>query len=130
MQLLIDPLTFIWADRMDAYAGGICLSISAWSKSDIKISEAPIFLTVLGVPSANVRLGGVQEGKARRRDRVVIRDYRSQDKAEKKDIYQGPFTSTGNILVDPFTAEWADLLYAIGARAVTKTAKDASSANV
>jgi Uma2 family endonuclease len=109
MQLLIDPLRLIWADRMDAYAGGnmfIYFSLEQVRHQDFR---GPDFFAVLGVPKRERKSWVVwQEGKG---PDVVIEllseSTAAQDKGEKKDIYQDRLRVPEYFWFDPFTAEWA-----------------------
>jgi Uma2 family endonuclease len=109
MQLLIDPLRLIWADRMDAYVGGnmfIYFSLEQVRHQDFR---GPDFFAVLGVPKRERKSWVVwQEGKG---PDVVIEllseSTAAQDKGEKKDIYQDRLRVPEYFLFDPFTAEWA-----------------------
>jgi Uma2 family endonuclease len=109
MQLLIDPLRLIWADRMDAYVGGnmfIYFSLEQVRHQDFR---GPDFFAVLGVPKRERKSWVVwQEGKG---PDVVIEllseSTAAQDKGEKKDIYQDRLRVPEYFWFDPFTAEWA-----------------------
>jgi Uma2 family endonuclease len=109
MQLLIDPLRLIWADRMDAYVGGnmfIYFSLEQVRHQDFR---GPDFFAVLGVPKRERKSWVVwQEGKG---PDVVIEllseSTAAQDKGGKKDIYQDRLRVPEYFLFDPFTAEWA-----------------------
>jgi Uma2 family endonuclease len=108
MQLLIDPLRLIWADRMDAYVGGnmfIYFSLEQVRHQDFR---GPDFFAVLGVPKRERKSWVVwQEGKG---PDVVIEllseSTAAQDKGEKKDIYQDRLRVPEYFWFDPFTAEW------------------------
>jgi Uma2 family endonuclease len=109
MQLLIDPLRLIWADRMDAYVGGnmfIYFSLEQVRHQDFR---GPDFFAVLGVPKRERKSWVVwQEGKG---PDVVIEllseSTAAQDKGEKKDIYQDRLRVPEYFWFDPFTGEWA-----------------------
>jgi Uma2 family endonuclease len=109
MQLLIDPLRLIWADRMDAYVGGnmfIYFSLEQVRHQDFR---GPDFFAVLGVPKRERKSWVVwQEGKG---PDVVIEllseSTAAQDKGEKKDIYQDCLRVPEYFWFDPFTGEWA-----------------------
>ncbi len=109
LDLLMDPLLLLWADRQDVFVGGNMFMYFSLEQVRRQNFRGPDFFVVLGVPRRERKSWVVwQEGKG---PDVVIEllseSTAARDKGEKKQIYQDQLRVPEYFWFDPFSGEWA-----------------------
>lgn len=109
LQLLMDPLRLLWAERDDVFIGGNMFVYFSPEQVRTHDFRGPDFFVALGVPRRDRKSWVVwQEGKG---PDVVIEllsdSTAAVDKGEKKEIYRDRLRVPEYIWYDPWSSEWA-----------------------
>jgi len=109
LQLLMDPLRFLWAKRNDVFIAGNMFVYFSPEQVRTHDFRGPDFFVVLGVSPRERKSWVVwQEGKG---PDVVIEllseSTAAVDKGEKKEVYRDRLRVPEYFWFDPFSADWA-----------------------
>ncbi|MEW5859952.1 MAG: Uma2 family endonuclease [Cyanobacteriota bacterium] len=109
MQLLINTLLLMWAERQDVFVGGNMFVYYSLEQVRNKDFNGPDVFVVLDVPRRERKSWVVwEEGKGPDLVIELLSDSTAQqDKNEKKQVYQNRLRVPNYFWFDPFSAEWA-----------------------
>lgn len=109
MQLLINTLLLLWAERQDVFVGGNMFVYYSLEQVRNKDFNGPDVFVVLDVPRRERKSWVIwEEGKGPDLVIELLSDSTAQqDKNEKKQVYQNRLRVPNYFWFDPFSGEWA-----------------------